>query len=104
MVFTSDLSIEEQRSVADAALGGTSMSALAATWQLSLSQVRTILHRVCLHANPDLYCDTVKAAVKRSPSRAYGHLQGYAPSLTFLRQHRHAFGWTAPKEILHARS
>src|SRR5262245_23348562 len=90
--FVCDVGPVERRALVDRILQGVSIKQVAQERHMSVGQIATILHEVCLHANPDLYCDTVKATVKREPWRQ--SLAGCRPSLTFLRQHRVAFGCT----------
>jgi len=89
-VFTGDFSQAEHQAITSRVLAGASYAQVGVAYGMSASQIRTIVHRVCLHTNADLYCETVKAAVRQRPWG--GGLACYEPSLAFLRQHRSAFG------------
>lgn len=89
-VFTCDLSPEQHQAITQQVLCGRSVAQVAQEARLSQAQVRRIVHHSCLHANPDLYCETMKANAKRYPLAS--SKAGAEPSLTFLRQHRLAFG------------
>jgi hypothetical protein len=78
-----------QRTIARRVLAGETLWAVATDYDIGASDVMRLVHVVCQHDNPDVYCEALKAALKRAPD-----CWAVKPSLTFLREHRAAFEGT----------
>jgi hypothetical protein len=74
-------------------LGGDTLRVVARTYDIGAKRVSEIVHVVCQHRNPDVYCDELKACLKRSI-----FAWDVKPSLSFLRAHAEDFGFYRPGE------
>ena len=88
------MSLEELQAVHDhqlaltrRVLAGEALHRVALDVAVGARRVGAIVHMVCQHQNPDLYCEELKACLKRNT-----HCWDVKPSLRFLRAHRAAFG------------
>ena len=76
-------------------LAGEALHRVAPDFAVGARRVATIVHMVCQHQNPDLYCDELKACLKRNH-----FCWDVKPSLRFLRSHAAAFGFpVSPEEL-----
>lgn len=80
-----------QLQIAARVLGGQSLQTVANDTGVGLKTISRIVHVVCQYRNPDVYCDELKACLKRSI-----YAWDVKPSLTFLRQHAADFGFYVP--------
>jgi len=91
---TSLTTVDDQRQTAltimRRALAGDSYASIGWDYGLSWGQVDDIVHRVCQHLNPDVYCEELKACLHRATAANAGFWD-VRPTLAFLREHAAAF-------------